>query len=128
MSNRPWRRANVSASGPPALQVTPHTPGPWMVGELRRDEDGDFVRAIRADSPGGPYICDVWPMGEDFDPDSTGAERDANARLIAQSPALLDACREVHEMLTTGGADADTIADAVAVLEVALTLAIKGPS
>jgi hypothetical protein len=56
-----------------------HTPGPWHVAK------GGLGREIRADD--GPFIASV------YDSTFTYGERNANARLLAAAPDLLDACQ-----------------------------------
>jgi len=53
-----------------------HTPGPWHVTK------GPAPREIRADD--GPYIASVYDVAVTY------GERNANARLIAAAPELLD--------------------------------------
>lgn len=70
-----------------------HTPGPWLVGPLagRDDANGNDERVIHL-YDGGPVIATAWPMGEDFDR-TDAPEREANARLIAKAPELLELIR-----------------------------------
>jgi hypothetical protein len=65
--------------------MSKHTPGPWQVGTT--DSEGNLAVELY-DS--GPITALVLPMGEDFD-SSHAPERDANARLIAAAPELLEA-------------------------------------
>ena len=59
--------------------MSTHTPGPWHVTK------GPAAREIRADD--GPYIASVYDIAVTY------GERNANARLIAAAPELLDAAR-----------------------------------
>jgi hypothetical protein len=78
-----------------------HTPGPWEVGPLanREDGNGNDERVIET-YDGGPTIATAWPMADDFNRDDA-PEREANARLIAAAPDLLDlVSRLVGEVVT----------------------------
>ena len=72
-----------------------HTPGPWRVGR------GKFRRFdIHQDSGptvGGRYIGTTKANRIGEMPESVFMEDEANARLIADAPALLDALRELHD-------------------------------
>ena len=64
--------------------MSQHTPGPWAV-------DGDdalWVNAIGREHE--PVICDIVPR----DADAFTDEDEANARLMAAAPELLEACRD----------------------------------
>jgi hypothetical protein len=65
-----------------------HTPGPWSVTEKYFDEHGEALRQIEAESHmlAEVYVCD-------------GDEGDANARLMAASPELLAACRDMIQAM-----------------------------
>ena len=56
-----------------------HTPGPWHVTK------SPAPREIRADS--GPFIASVYDVAVTY------GERNANARLLAAAPELLDALK-----------------------------------
>ncbi|WWA79547.1 hypothetical protein Kintu_gp55 [Xanthomonas phage Kintu] len=60
-----------------------YTPGPWSIGET--DPDTAEIEIV---SEGRPYICLVLPGAVD---DRT----EANARLIAAAPELLEALTEI---------------------------------
>lgn len=73
-----------------------HTPGPWTVGERLHGSD------VRVDANGGP----VAQVRGHVYVGSTPTRRpvNANARLIAASPELLEALEEVmRECVTVGG-------------------------
>lgn len=59
-----------------------HTPGPWrnMTNQVETMPD-----------KGGAVICEVFAL-EGEDRHALGVEADANARLIAAAPELLDVC------------------------------------
>ena len=72
-----------------------HTPGPWVVGEPHptnacayvRDDKGHEVATLYFCSVGGPIGDDgIWPEHPN---------RDANARLIAAAPDMLEALRSL---------------------------------
>lgn len=64
-----------------------HTPGPWHVAK------GGLGREIRADD--GPFIASV------YDHTFTYGERNANARVLAAAPELLDALKQAVETIRT---------------------------
>lgn len=74
-----------------------HTPGPWEVGEL--DHNGQ--RIVRGEHI---EICTCWHHSVG----SIEKEMEANARLIAAAPDLLEALHKLREPPTVTG-DADTI-------------------
>lgn len=70
------------------------TPGPWTIGENHR------VYGQDPSSPGEEYLvasCDVYAIIETgvIDPERW----DANARLIAAAPELLETCREAIKVI-----------------------------
>lgn len=85
-----------------------HTPGPWRV-------SGRYGPLKDEVSASGRAVASVWtrrlPLkmekgAPEAEPDHEG---EANARLIAASPVLLDALRGIHAALTpmTGGVKID---------------------
>jgi hypothetical protein len=66
------------------------TPGPWVVAHDHPDEETRkslaFIRPTSANSYDGESIADIYCCGGD-------TKREANARLIAAAPALLEALR-----------------------------------
>ena len=64
-----------------------HTPGPWRICDGFSGIDARIIDA-------GPHTSDIaWiPCSADDDPEKV---RDANTRLIADAPELLDVCREL---------------------------------
>ena len=69
--------------------TTKHTPGPWSTAIVVRD----FASVI--DEKHGQYIADVYDRSDD---DGNG-ETEANARLIAAAPDLLEAAKDVCSLL-----------------------------
>lgn len=66
-----------------------HTPGPWMVRECTR------CRVWELTGPKGEDILSGHYVGDDIDGDNRGAiVREADARLIAAAPDLLEALSE----------------------------------
>lgn len=84
-----------------------HTPGPWHV------TAGPYPREIRADD--GPFIASVYDLGVTY------GERNANARLLAAAPELLDALKEAADWIATHG---DTLPASAMKLSAVLTAAI----
>lgn len=71
------------------MKQAKHTPAPWVVGEKNRIKGADTTT-----------VCDVsgWANKTPFDGKSTirgQGERDANARLIAAAPELLEALKDL---------------------------------
>lgn len=73
---------------------TKHTPGPWLVQEMPRQSD-----RITPDDGEGTTICE-FPYGAWDTP-----EVEANARLIASAPDLLEA---LYKILNDPVLDSDT--------------------
>lgn len=72
-----------------------HTPGPWKVAELFRDE-----RIIRPGDGGGYALAAAYPQRDKHGRPHYNA--DANANLIAAAPDLLEACEIVLDELGKG--------------------------
>jgi hypothetical protein len=68
-----------------------HTPGPWW-----RDDDG-FISA----GSGDDYVTIADPQCSDMDID----EREANARLIAAAPTMIDLLRSAADELQNNQAE-----------------------
>jgi hypothetical protein len=74
-----------------------HTPGPWRVtDEINRVSGGEVIRPSRGDGVDSPvaFVCDF--NGYDRD-----EERQANARLIAAAPELLEALKLLLNLRST---------------------------
>ena len=74
--------------------MTNHTPGPWRVtDEINRFSGGEVIRPNRGDGVDSPVavVCDF----NRYDSDD---ERQANPRLIAAAPDLLEALRLVIDV------------------------------
>jgi hypothetical protein len=67
-----------------------HTPGPWETEELKIISQGGPLIAYANEEPDN----DLYPL--------VGEEVDANARLIAASPDLLAACKDVADIIQGG--------------------------
>jgi hypothetical protein len=75
--------------------MSEHTPGPWKI--LRwADEKKGFI-AIVNDATGA-HICDVFPFGTRALAQSLAVHQ-ANARLIAAAPDLLNGCNALLGLL-----------------------------
>lgn len=72
-----------------------HTPGPWFCTE----NDGSFVRHVDNNriQIGSPldYIAEIIDYGGGDGENQNDAEQEANARLIAAAPDMLEALKEV---------------------------------
>jgi hypothetical protein len=71
--------------------MTTHTPGPWelLAGRTFKTCNGEFYLAYGSDKYGNPRFCSKengWP------------EMDANARLVAAAPDLLEALKAVEAL------------------------------
>ena len=74
--------------------MSEYTSGPW-------EAVGSTVRTLRTDRGGGLFVADCWRRWEDpqefaFD----GREADANARLIAEAPKMLEALKMVRSVIS----------------------------
>ena len=83
---------------------TKHTPGPWKLDRSLQPADGEYDYAIS--SP------EHFVLAEAFGRSANGGHppAEANARLIAAAPELLEALREAEVGLEFAGAD-KTIAE-----------------
>jgi hypothetical protein len=75
--------------------IAAHSPGPWRVtDEISRFSGGEVIRPNRSDGVDSPvaYVADFNRYDRD-------EERQANARLIAAAPDLLDALIALKEVV-----------------------------
>lgn len=72
-----------------ASTAVSHTPGPWSV--MAEEVLGAYGIATVVPATGSGVVCRV--PGNDKTPD----ERDANARLIAAAPELLEALKQIKD-------------------------------
>jgi hypothetical protein len=74
-----------------------HAPGPWHIEPLQADQGGSIAICNRQQG----ILAVIPPLNDDDEPDEATAQRDphdqANARLIAAAPKLLEALRELLE-------------------------------
>ena len=75
--------------------MSTHTPGPWEAFEAK-DEHGDATIGIRGD---GEFIATMDLVSINGGPYCLPVRGNANARLIAAAPELLEALRKVIEWL-----------------------------
>ena len=73
------------------MTAAKHTPGPWQVGS-RHTSNGVWTQ-------GGDLIASTHSSQRAVDRDAQILEQDANARLIAAAPELLDALRKCVNLL-----------------------------
>jgi hypothetical protein len=79
--------------------TTKHTPGPWAV---RPDKRGPCIVGMDPDYPGLPRYVGIL--------DSAWDDKEANARLIASAPELLEAARmglQALAILESNGLDTE---------------------
>lgn len=76
--------------------MSKHTPGPWEWNKNYRGLDG----------PGGAVILEYAPYEGMWVPDYAGDWSEANARLIAAAPELLEALQDLCDTLGECGATA----------------------
>lgn len=99
---------------------TQYTPGPWTINTVEADDEGDLCIMVWGDTQA---VCAV------IVDDDEGWDRDtaeANARLIAASPMLLDALKKIVAWqecfsLADGEADLPIISQARAAIAQAET-------
>jgi hypothetical protein len=108
--------------------TTPHTPGPWNADKnfMGPDTYGDGNSIPVFPRGGGVAICDVVAVtGEGLSRPDVQARAEANARLIAAAPQMLEALRAALEAMgdtydardaagTEGEQLRDQIAEAIA--------------
>lgn len=85
-----------------------HTPGPWW---LQADGAGWYVECTPERGHSVAYVR--AEAGED-DPDTPDAEKEANARLIAAAPELLEALRGVLRVADRATVEFDAARAAIA--------------
>lgn len=99
-----------------------HTPGPWEECERGRSKS-HAVRAVKD----GVYVAHIYEIGRQ-NLQRRFAETDANARLIAASPELLEALEAVLKLMDDGILVRDTRNDddpAWAIKQLPLVSALK---
>ena len=86
------------------MTQTQHTPGPWSYNRAEGGYQGHFI------STGDCIICDL-PDAEDFLAVKRAApQTEANARLIAAAPDMLEALRLCERALEERDAEQETYA------------------
>ena len=106
--------------------MSAHTPGPWWA---RKNSAGDWdVQTLRDSYPDmpegsdtGAYIASVY---NDTTDSRTRGKNEANARLIAAAPELLDAANAALDAMTDERADDEYKKMAVSLLRAAITKAV----
>jgi len=93
-----------AGDGPAERPVVQHTPGPWHA-KHRQGGDAAYRTEIYSIQFGGIATCEWTP--KNCGNGVTATYREANARLIAAAPQLLEALREVLEFQSAK--DAPTI-------------------
>jgi len=66
-----------------------HTPGPWRT---MRGPQNNFLDHVMTDTVPGLGIATTWAHNQD-------SEQEANARLIAAAPELLEACKVAYDAI-----------------------------
>jgi hypothetical protein len=83
--------------------MSEHTKGPWNiitpdmlrtadVLALDLDPSAIIIGNLNADTPAASVVADIWTVGDDE------SEQQANARLIAAAPELLDALKLIESV------------------------------
>ena len=85
-----------------------HTPGPWTIDNITTRCGGPRIDAKLPGRPGQLGLADLWDVG------GYSGSTEANARLMAEAPNLLEAARivEAHcerEWIVTGGIEDEPI-------------------
>jgi hypothetical protein len=93
--------------------MSKHTPGPWFVVNIGADDEPMMsVKAARIAGQEPRHEVAICATG-----DSPQEMEDANARLIAAAPELLEALEKLHTALNSdppdGGAQKDILPDTV---------------
>ena len=83
------------------MEKAKHTPGPWEYFPAK-DQDGDETISVRGD---GEFIATLDTVSINFGPFRLPKNGEANARLIAAAPDLLEACKESHRRGVAGVAE-----------------------
>ena len=93
-----------------------HTPGPWKVTDMHPEEG---CRSIRG--PKFEYVAEVCVVTT-MHGDNSDEVREANARLIAAAPALLEALERIGECLSpcVAAFDGEDMADVATEVSCAL--------
>lgn len=103
----------MTTTSPPNMQAqindihamkTQHTPGPWGI---EQTDSSNWIGRMRRD---GVKVDEIVTSTDRFNltPEAT-ARNDANARLIAAAPEMLEALRHVFDLCCTEGADCGDI-------------------
>ena len=93
-----------------------HTPGTWRY--TCRGKVGEF--AVYTYVNGEQKAVPIAHLGLDTPGENVGGgEREANARLIAAAPSLLEACKAAKARMLNGGNNADTLAQVRAAIAMA---------
>lgn len=72
-----------------------HTPGPWQRCCQNKPRTCGYI--FSAD--GQAYLAKVLELGDGVDPVCNDQDREANARLIAAAPDLLEALKRIERMI-----------------------------
>lgn len=102
--------------------MSAHTPGPWtpFILDTPLDAIPAYVRACIEASPADEFYFISASRADGVPVDvchvGNGPTREANARLIAAAPELLEALRKVLDMVASGVPDLDTVVAARAAI------------
>lgn len=89
-----------------------HTPGPWEVERVNSDYPHDICLGYDIPGEGCPILIATVFSDEDDAPISV-TEANANARLIAAAPDLLEACRRALDAVDRDTVEWDILSTAI---------------
>lgn len=84
-----------------------HTPGPWRYGAWEQFGDTRFYISQQEGAPYTPYYSDVASLIAETVSSELVAIQQANARLIAAAPELLEALKACSKMILEECADGE---------------------
>lgn len=102
------------------MSNTKHTPGPWQIVHTPLKEN-EWIESANPTRQMGDIIC-CAPYKEAID---SLIQWQANAKLIAAAPELLEACKFVHETLMQDEVSAEDVIRMISKVDSAIQKAIE---